>query len=47
MSNLHKESEETREAILDKAKRTAPLWNKGGYQYITGDVSPTELGRKL
>ena len=32
MANLHKESEETRKAILAKAARTAPLYSKGPYQ---------------
>ena len=35
MANLHKESEETRKAILDKAKRVMPLYNKGGLQVLT------------
>lgn len=35
MANLHKESEATREAILDKAKRVMPLYNKGGLQVLT------------
>ena len=35
MSNLHKESEETRKAILDKAKRVMPLYNKGGLQVLS------------
>ena len=34
MSNLHKENEETRKAILDKAKRVMPLYNKGGLQVL-------------
>ena len=35
MSNLHKESEATRKAILDKAKRVMPLYNKGGLQVLS------------
>lgn len=35
MANLHKENEETRKAILDKAKRVMPLYNKGGLQVLT------------
>ncbi len=35
MTNIHKESEETRNAILAKAKRVMPLWNKGGLQVLT------------
>jgi hypothetical protein len=47
MANLHKESEATREAILAKAARTAPLWNKGGLMLITDDADLTTLGRKV
>jgi hypothetical protein len=47
MANLHKESEETRKAILDKAKRIGPLWNKGGLMLITDDQDLTTLGRKV
>ena len=35
MANIHKESEETRKAILDKAKRVMPLYNKGGLQVLS------------
>ena len=35
MANLHKENDETREAILAKAKRVMPLYNKGGLQVLT------------
>lgn len=35
MANLHKENEATREAILAKAKRVMPLYNKGGLQVLT------------
>ena len=35
MANIHKENEETRKAILDKAKRVMPLYNKGGLQVLT------------
>mgnify|MGYP003334120188 FL=1 len=35
MTNIHKESEETRKAILDKAKRVMPLYNKGGLQVLS------------
>lgn len=30
-----------------KRKRLAPLYNKGPVQYLTDDVDPTELGRKI
>ena len=35
MTNIHKESEETRQAILAKAKRVMPLYNKGGLQVLS------------
>lgn len=35
MANLHKEPEHVREAILAKAKRVMPLYNKGGLQVLT------------
>lgn len=47
MANLHKENEETREAILAKAKRVGPLWNKGGLMMITDGQDLTTLGKKV
>ena len=47
MANIHKESEETRKAILDKAKRVGPLWNKGGLMLITDGQDLTTLGKKV
>lgn len=35
MANIHKESEATRDAILAKAKRVMPLYNKGGLQVLS------------
>jgi hypothetical protein len=35
MTNIHKESEETRNEILAKAKRVMPLYNKGGLQVLS------------
>lgn len=35
------------EEIERKKKRVAPLWNKGGLQYITDDTDIITLGRKL
>jgi hypothetical protein len=35
------------EEIERKKKRTAPLYNKGGYQYISDGEDPTTLGRKV
>ena len=46
MANLHKESPEVQQAILDKASRCLPLYNKGGYQYATPDTDMTMVGSK-
>lgn len=46
MANLHKENEETRKAILAKAARTAPLYSKGPYQYITDGTNLDDVGKK-
>jgi len=35
MTNLHKEPRHVQEAILAKAKRVMPLYNKGGLQVLT------------
>ena len=35
MTNIHKESEATRNEILAKAKRVMPLYNKGGLQVLS------------
>lgn len=44
MSNLHKESKETREAILEKASRVMPLYNKGGLQLLSPNDDLTKIG---
>ena len=44
MSNLHKENEETRKAILDKASRVMPLYNKGGLQLLSPNDDLTKIG---
>ena len=46
MANLHKESAEVQQAIMDKASRCLPLYNKGGYQYATPDTDMTMTGSK-
>jgi hypothetical protein len=46
MANLHKESPEIQRAILDKASRATPLFNKGGYQFLTDGMDPTMVGSK-
>jgi hypothetical protein len=46
MSNLHKEPEHVRKAILDKASRVMPLFNKGGLQYATPETDMTQVGSK-
>ena len=46
MENLHKEAPEVQKEILDKAKRTAPAYSKGAYQYITPGADLTDIGKK-
>ena len=46
MANLHKESPEVQRAILDKASRVMPLFNKGGLQYATPETDMTMVGSK-
>jgi len=46
MVNLHKEPEEVRKAIMDKASRVMPLFNKGGLQYATPETDLTQVGSK-
>jgi hypothetical protein len=46
MTNLHKEPEHVRKAILDKASRVMPLFNKGGLQYATPDTDMSTVGSK-
>lgn len=41
------ESPETRKEIMRKAARTAPAYNKGGYQYIGDGADLTTLGKKV
>lgn len=46
MANLHKESPEVQKAIMDKASRCMPLYNKGGYQLATPNEDLTQVGSK-
>lgn len=46
MSNLHKEPEHIRQAILEKASRVMPLFNKGGLQYATPETDMSTVGSK-
>ena len=46
ITNLHKESPETQKAILDKASRIAPLFNKGPCQFITDGTDLSDVGKK-
>jgi hypothetical protein len=46
MANLHKESPEVQQQILDKASRCMPLYNKGGLQYATPGEDMTQVGTK-
>ena len=41
------ESDQVKEAIRQKAARTAPIWNKGGLMYITDDQDLTTLSKKV
>lgn len=47
MTNLHKEPKHVQDAVLEKASRVAPLYNKGGYQLITPDTNLREIGKKI
>jgi len=44
MVNLHKEKPEVREAILEKASRVMPLYNKGGLQLLSPSDDLTKIG---
>lgn len=46
MDRLDEESPETRKAILDKASRLAPLYNKGAIQYVSPGEDLTQIGSK-
>jgi hypothetical protein len=46
MDNLHHESSAIRKEILDKARRIAPAFSKGAYQYITPGSDLTDIGKK-
>jgi hypothetical protein len=46
MANLHKEAPHVQKAILDKASRVMPLFNKGGLQYATEGTDLTTVGSK-
>lgn len=44
MTNLHKEKPEVRKAILEKASRVMPLYNKGGLQLLSPNDDLTKIG---
>lgn len=46
MTNLHKETDEVRQEILNKASRIQPLYNKGGLQYVTDGTDLHDVGKK-
>ena len=46
LANLHKESKEVQQQILDKAKRIEVAYNKGPVMYITPGTDVTMLGSK-
>lgn len=41
------ESKETIQEIENKANRTAPMWNKGAYQFISSEEDLTKIGKKI
>lgn len=43
---LRQESEEVQAAILRKASRLVPQYNKGAVQYTPDEQDPSDLGRK-
>jgi len=46
MTNMHKESVEVQNKIMEWASRAAPLYNKGGLQVITDDTDVTTIGSR-
>ena len=44
MANLHKEPKHVQEAILEKASRVMPLYNKGGLQLLSPNDDLTRIG---
>jgi hypothetical protein len=44
MTNLHKEPKHVQEAILEKASRVMPLYNKGGLQLLSPKDDLTKIG---
>lgn len=45
--NFEEREKAAQEEIERKKLRVAPLFNKGGYQYISDDMDPTTFGKKL
>jgi hypothetical protein len=46
MANIHKEPAHVQKAILNKASRVMPLFNKGGLQYATDGTDLKTVGTK-
>lgn len=46
MENLHKESKEVRDQILEKAQRTTVAYNKGPTMYFSPESDKTGLGSR-
>lgn len=46
MENLHKESKEVRDQILEKANRTTVAYNKGPVMYFSPDSDTSNLGSR-
>ena len=44
MANLHKETPEVQQAIMEKAARTTMAYNKGPIQYFSPESDKTNLG---
>jgi hypothetical protein len=46
MANIHKEAPHIQKAIMDKASRVMPLYNKGGLQFATDGTDMKTVGTK-
>lgn len=43
---MEEREREAQKEIERKKMRVAPMYNKGGYQYVTDETDPSDLGRK-
>jgi len=46
IDNLHKEKVDVQAQIIRKASRVAPIYNKGGYQFVTDGTDPSQIGSR-